>query len=114
MAGGRYDEFAVYWEALRANDLKTWANRPLYSARCELDPLTITAAVYGYKSEFQLKSGGRRVCKKMIGCSSVQLNLNPGSETDIDTLCEELECCTNDKNNTPVTLARDASQGHIE
>lgn len=117
MAGDRHNEFAVDWEALQANDLKTWGNRPLYSSavlKCELDPLTITAAVYGFKNESHLESGGRRVCRKMLGCSSVQLNLKPGSETDVDTLCQELECWTDDKNNTTVILARDASQGHIE
>lgn len=109
MAGGRYDEFAVYWAALQANDLTTWANRPLYSSailRCELDPLTITATVYGYKSEFHLKSGGRRVCKKILGCSSVRFNMNPSGETDVDALCEELERWTNDRNDTS---ARDGS-----
>ena len=107
-AGGRYDEFAVYWEALQANDLRTWANRPLYSSavlRCELDRLTITAAVYGYHSEFHFKSGGRTFCKEMLGCSSVRFDMNPGMpgcETDVDTLCGELESWTNKRNETSV------------
>jgi hypothetical protein len=107
MAGSRYDEFAVYWAALQANDLTTWANRPLFSSavlRCELDPLTITAAVYGYKNEIHWKSGGRRVCKKILGCSSVRFNMNSRSqnETDVDTLCEEVESWTTKRNKTSV------------
>jgi hypothetical protein len=104
-AGGRYDEFSVYWAALQANDLTTWASRPLYSSavlRCGLGPLTITATVYGYKSRFHFKSGGRRVCKKILGCSSVRFDMSRGHETDVDTLCAEVASWTNDRNDTSV------------
>lgn len=67
-----------------------------------MDPLTITATVYGYKKEFY--AGGRRLCKEILGCSSVRFNMNTRSEseTDVDTLCAEVERWTNDRNDTSV------------
>lgn len=105
MGGGRYDEITVFWEALDANDRTKWANRPLYSSavvRCEFHPLTISAAIYGYKRSLHL--GGFRARKKILACSSIQFKLRDlGTETDADTLCEELESWTKNVNARSVT-----------
>lgn len=105
MAGGRYDEITVFWEALDANDRTKWANRALYSSavlRCELEHLTISAAIYGYKRS--LYFGGFRARKKILACSSIQLELrHSGKETDVHTLCEELKSWTTNMNDGSVS-----------